>query len=197
LTFHPARWSGIPVNCVGGWFIVANMTGPAERVVAFHNHSRHGGAVYQKSKNAVIWKRPSGSGRPAVASQPPMLSGSNCTRRPTTWQSSPQPGAVGRGEHWSMTTLRARLVKIGAKLGTIDCRQPTCVPLEALGVVRLPIGPSSTGSQAAARLFVDPIVAECLKRPFGCIRDGRVDMENVGYLVRAIWVNHYGLQQAA
>src|SRR5262249_28250964 len=37
-------------------------------------------------------------------------------------------------------------------------RQPTCVLMEALGVVRLSIRPSSTSSQGAGGLFVDPTV---------------------------------------
>ena len=41
--------------------------------------------------------------------------GSSCTRCPTTWLTSCAPWRCPR-EHWSLTTLREKLVKIGARI---------------------------------------------------------------------------------
>lgn len=92
-------------------FIVTNMTRPPERVTLFHNQRGTAEQHIKEGKNAITWTRLSCRRFAANAErlQPHALAYSlaNFLRTLTL------PEAVG---HWSMTTLRERLAKIGAKI---------------------------------------------------------------------------------
>ena len=70
-------------------FIVTNLSRPTKRVVAFYNHRGTAEQHIKEGKNAINWTR---------------LSCRKFRRLPK------------EVEHWSMTTLRDKLVKIGAKV---------------------------------------------------------------------------------
>ena len=92
-------------------FIVTNMSRPAERVVAFYNRRGTAEQYIKEGKNAVIWTRLSCCrfAANAVRLQLHALAYNlaNFLRTLTL------PAEV---KQWSLTTLRDRLVKIGAKI---------------------------------------------------------------------------------
>ena len=94
-------------------FIVTNLSRPAERVVAFYNQRGTASSGSRKART-----RSSGRGCHAARS-PPTPSGFSFMRWPTISPTScgrwrcPRPSA-----HWSLTSLREKLVKIGAKIVT-------------------------------------------------------------------------------
>jgi Transposase DDE domain group 1 len=92
-------------------FIVTSMTRPAERVVMFYNQRGAPEQHIKEGKNAVTWTRLSCCrfAANAVRLQLHALAYNlgNFLRTLTL------PDAVS---HWSMTTLRDRLVKIGARI---------------------------------------------------------------------------------
>ena len=92
-------------------FIVTNMARPPERVTRFCNQRRTAERYIKEGKNAVVWTRLSCRrfAANAVRLQLHALAYNfgNFLRTLTL------PGAVS---HWSMTTLRDRLVKIGTKI---------------------------------------------------------------------------------
>ncbi len=92
-------------------FIVANMTRPAERVVMFYNHRGTAEQHIKEGKNAITWTRLSCRGftADAVRLQLHVLAYNLANFLRTL----APPEAIS---HWSMTTLRDRLVKIGAKI---------------------------------------------------------------------------------
>ena len=92
-------------------FIVTNMTRPAERVVAFYNHRGTAEQWIKEGKNAVKWTRL--SCHDFVDNQVRLqlfvlaYNLGNFLRR---------LALPNRVKHWSLTTLREKLVKIGAKV---------------------------------------------------------------------------------
>jgi hypothetical protein len=92
-------------------FIVTNMTRPAERVVMFCNHRGMAEQWIKEGKNAVIWTRLSCSrfAANAVRLQLHALA-YNLAQFPA------HAGAAEEVKRRSMTTLREKLVKIGARI---------------------------------------------------------------------------------
>jgi hypothetical protein len=89
-------------------FIVTNLARLAERIVGFYNHR---GTCEQWSKKARA--RSSGPACRAVPSGP-MPSASSSTLSPTT--SAISLTMPKTAEPWSLTSLREKLIKIGAKV---------------------------------------------------------------------------------
>ena len=92
-------------------FIVTNLSRPAERVVAFYNQRGKAGQYIKEGKNAIKWTRLSCPKfrDNAVRLQLHAL-GYNLANFMRTLA---LPKEV---EHWSLTTLREKPVKIGAKV---------------------------------------------------------------------------------
>ena len=92
-------------------FIVTNMTRPAERVVMFYNHRGTAEQWIKEGKNAVAWTRLSCHrfAANAVRLQLHALA-YNLANFLRTLALPPEVA------QWSMTTLRERLVKIGARI---------------------------------------------------------------------------------
>ena len=91
-------------------FIVTNLSRPAERVVAFYNHRGTAEQYIKEGKYAIKWTRLSCSkfrNNGFGSSFTPAYNLGNFMRTLAL------PKEV---EHWSLTTLREKLVKIGAKV---------------------------------------------------------------------------------
>ena len=106
------KWSGTPgelVPRVG--FIVTNLSRPTKRVVAFYNHRGTAEQHIKEGKNAINWTRLSCRKfrNNAVRLQLHALA----YNLGNFMRTLALPKEV---EHWSMTTLRDKLVKIGAKV---------------------------------------------------------------------------------
>ncbi len=104
--------NGIRANCyprVG--FIVTNLSRPAERVVAFYNKWDTAEQHIKEGKNAIKWTRLSCRRfrNHAVRLQLHALAYNLANFMRTL-------ALPKEMEHWSLTTLRERLVKIGAML---------------------------------------------------------------------------------
>ena len=92
-------------------FIVTNMTRPAERVVMFYNHRGTAEQHIKEGKNAVIWTRLSCHSFKANAVR--LQLHALAYNLANFLRTLALPEEV---KQWSMTTLRDRLVKIGAKI---------------------------------------------------------------------------------
>ena len=92
-------------------FIVTNMSRPAERVVAFYNHRGTAEQWIKEGKNAITWTRLSCSRFAANAVR--LQLHALAYNLANFLRTLALPEAV---KHWSLTTLRDRLVKIGAKI---------------------------------------------------------------------------------
>jgi hypothetical protein len=92
-------------------FIVTNMTRPAERVVAFYNHRGTAEQYIKEGKNAVTWTRL--SCRHFAANAVRLQLHALAYNLANFLRTLALPEEVKR---WSLTTLRNRLVKIGAKI---------------------------------------------------------------------------------
>jgi hypothetical protein len=92
-------------------FIVTNMTRPAERVVAFYNHRGTAEQYIKEGKNAVTWTRLSCHSFKANAVR--LQLHALAYNLANFLRTLALPEEVN---HWSMTTLRDRLVKIGARI---------------------------------------------------------------------------------
>jgi hypothetical protein len=92
-------------------FIVTNMTRLAERVVMFYNQRGTGEQHIKEGKNAVTWTRL--SCRRFAANAVRLQLHALAYNLANFLRTLALPEAVS---HWSMTTLRDRLVKIGAKI---------------------------------------------------------------------------------
>jgi hypothetical protein len=103
--WHP----GEPCPRVG--FIVTNMTRPAERVVMFYNRRGTAEQWIKEGKNAIAWTRLSSSRFAANAVQ--LQLHALAYNLANFLRTLALPEEV---KQWSMTTLRDRLVKIGAKI---------------------------------------------------------------------------------
>jgi hypothetical protein len=92
-------------------FIVTNLSRPAERVVAFYNHRGTAEQHIKEGKNAIKWTRLSCRKfrDNAVRLQLHALA----YNLGNFMRTLALPREV---EHWSMTTLREKLIKIGAKI---------------------------------------------------------------------------------
>ena len=92
-------------------FIVTNLSRPAERVVAFYNHRGTAEQYIKEGKNAIKWTRLSCRGfrNNEVRLQLHTLAYNLANFMRTL----ALPTEV---EHWSLTSLREKLVKIGAKV---------------------------------------------------------------------------------
>ena len=87
------------------------MTGPPERVTLFYNQRGTAEQPIKAGKNAIVWTRLSRR-RFAANAVPLQLHG--LAYNPARFlRTLTLPEAVS---HWSMTTLRDRLVKIGARI---------------------------------------------------------------------------------
>ena len=92
-------------------FIVSNMTRPAERVVMFYNHRGTAEQHIKEGKNAVTWTRLSCHSFKANAVR--LQLHALAYNLANFLRTLALPEQV---KQWSMTTLRDRLVKIGAKV---------------------------------------------------------------------------------
>lgn len=92
-------------------FIVTNMARPAERVVAFYNHRGTAEQYIKEGKNAVTWTRL--SCRRFAANAVRLQLHALAYNLANFLRTLALPAEV---KHWSLTTLRDRLVKIGAKV---------------------------------------------------------------------------------
>jgi len=92
-------------------FIVTNMSRPAERVVMFYNHRGTAEQHIKEGKSAVAWTRLSCHGFKANAVR--LQLHALAYNLANFLRTLALPVEV---EQWSMTTLRDRLVKIGAKI---------------------------------------------------------------------------------
>jgi len=92
-------------------FIVTNMTRPAERVVMFYNHRGTAEQWIKEGKNAVTWTRLSCQSFKANAVR--LQSHALAYNLGNFRRTLALPAEIAQ---WSMTTLRDRLVKIGAKI---------------------------------------------------------------------------------
>ena len=92
-------------------FIVTNLSRPAERVVAFYNHCGTAEQYIKEGKNAIKWTRLSCQKfrNNAVRLQLHALA----YNLGNFMRTLALPKEV---EHWSLATLREKLVKIGAKM---------------------------------------------------------------------------------
>ncbi len=92
-------------------FIVTNLSRPAERVVAFYNQRGTAEQHIKEGKNAINWTRLSCHGfrNNEVRLQLHALA----YNLGNFLRTLALPDAVG---HWSLTTLREKLIKIGAKV---------------------------------------------------------------------------------
>ena len=92
-------------------FIVTNMSRPAERVTLFYNQRGTAEQHIKEGKNAIIWTRL--SCRRFAANAVRLQLHALAYNLANFLRTLTLPEAVS---HWSMTTLRDRLVKIGAKI---------------------------------------------------------------------------------
>ena len=92
-------------------FIVTNMTRPAERVVAFYNQRGTAEQHIKEGKNAVTWTRLSCHRFAANAVR--LQLHALAYNLANFLRTLALPEEV---KQWSLTTLRERLVKIGAKI---------------------------------------------------------------------------------
>jgi hypothetical protein len=92
-------------------FIVTNMSRPAERVVMFYNHRGTAEQHIKEGKSAVAWTRLSCHSFTANAVR--LQLHALAYNLANFLRTLALPVEV---EQWSMTTLRDRLVKIGAKI---------------------------------------------------------------------------------
>ena len=95
--------------CVG--FIVTNLSRPAERVVAFYNHRGTAEQFIKEGKNAIKWTRL--SCRKFRNNEVRLQLHALAYNLANFMRTLALPKEV---EHWSLTTLREKLVKIGAKV---------------------------------------------------------------------------------
>ena len=92
-------------------FIVTNMARPAERIVAFYNQRGTAEQWIKEGKNAVTWTRLSCQSFKANAVR--LQLHALAYNLGNFLRTLALPEEI---KHWSLTTLRQRLVKIGAKI---------------------------------------------------------------------------------
>ncbi len=94
-------------------FIVTNLLRPAERVVGFYNQRGTAGQSIKEGKNAMKWTRLSCCSFAANAVRLPLHA--LAYNLANFMRTLALPEAVA---HWSLTSVREKLVKIGAKIVT-------------------------------------------------------------------------------
>jgi hypothetical protein len=92
-------------------YIVTNLSRPAERVVAFYNHRGTAEQYIKEGKNAIKWTRL--SCRKFRNNEVRLQLHALAYNMGNFMRTLALPKEV---EHWSLTTLREKLVKIGAKV---------------------------------------------------------------------------------
>jgi len=92
-------------------FIVTNLSRSAERVVAFYNHRGTAGQYIKEGKQAIKWTRL--SCRKFRNNEVRLQLHALAYNLANFMRTLALPNEV---EHWSLTTLREKLVKIGAKV---------------------------------------------------------------------------------
>ena len=92
-------------------FVVTNLSQPAERVVAFYNGRGTAEQWIREGKNATKWTRL--SCRSMVANAVRLQLHALAYNLANFLRTLALPGEV---EHWSQTSLREKVVKIGAKV---------------------------------------------------------------------------------
>jgi len=92
-------------------FIVTNLSRPAERVVAFYNHRGTAEQWIKEGKNAIKWTRL--SCRKFRNNEVRLQLHALAYNLANFMRTLALPKEI---EHWSLTTLREKLVKIGAKV---------------------------------------------------------------------------------
>jgi hypothetical protein len=92
-------------------FIVTNLSRPAERVIAFYNHRGTAEQWIREGKNAIKWTRL--SCRKFRNNEVRLQLHALAYNLANFMRTLALPEEV---EHWSLTTLREKLVKIGAKV---------------------------------------------------------------------------------
>ena len=92
-------------------FIVTNLSRPAERVVAFYNHRGTAEQFIKEGKNAIKWTRL--SCRKFRNNEVRLQLHALAYNLANFMRTLALPKEV---EHWSLTTSREKLVKIGAKV---------------------------------------------------------------------------------
>jgi hypothetical protein len=92
-------------------FIVTNLSRPSERVVAFYNHRGTAEQYIKEGKNAIKWTRL--SCRKFRNNEVRLQLHALAYNMGNFMRTLALPKEV---EHWSLTTLREKLVKIGAKV---------------------------------------------------------------------------------
>jgi len=92
-------------------FIVTNLSRPAERVVAYYNHRGTAEQYIKEGKNAIKWTRL--SCRKFRNNEVRLQLHALAYNMGNFMRTLALPKEV---EHWSLTTLREKLVKIGAKV---------------------------------------------------------------------------------
>ncbi len=92
-------------------FIVTNLSRPAERVVAFYNHRGTAEQWIKEGKNAIKWTRL--SCRKFRNNEVRLQLHALAYNLANFMRTLALPKEV---EHWSLTTIREKLVKIGAKV---------------------------------------------------------------------------------
>ncbi len=92
-------------------FIVTNLTRPAERVVAFYNHRGTAEQYIKEGKNAIKWTRL--SCRKFRNKEVRLQLHALAYNLGNFMRTLALPKEI---EHWSLTTLREKMVKIGAKV---------------------------------------------------------------------------------
>ena len=97
--------------CLRVGFIVTNLSRPAERVVAFYNHRGTAEQYIKEGKYAIKWTRLSCS--KFRNSEVRLQFHALAYNLGNFMRTLALPKEV---EHWSLTTLREKLVKIGAKV---------------------------------------------------------------------------------
>ena len=106
------RWSGTQGKLVPrAGFIVTNLARPAERVVAFYNQRGTAEQYIKEGKNAIRWTRL--SCRKLRNNTVRLQLHALAYNLGNFMRTLALPKAV---EHWSLTTLREKLIKIGAKV---------------------------------------------------------------------------------
>ncbi len=106
------RWNGTPASCnPRGGFIVTNLSRPAERVVAFYNQRGKAEQYIKEGKHAIKWTRL--SCRKFRNNEVRLQLHALAYNLANFMRTLALPKEV---EHWSLTTLREKPVKIGAKV---------------------------------------------------------------------------------
>ena len=101
-------------------FIVTNLSRPAERVVAFYNQRGTAEQCIKEGKNAIRWTRL--SCRKFRNNEVRLQLHALAYNLANFMRTLALPEEV---EHWSLTTIREKLVKIGAKVVRMAAMSPS------------------------------------------------------------------------